>query len=125
MKLGIMQPYFFPYLGHFDLINYCDQWIIFDKIQYIRHGWVNRNRILHPTEGWQYITVPVKKRSRDTLITDVEVADRSDWKRRIVNQVVHYKKHAPFYQETVDFSISISPRWQWNLGRSSRLATGL
>ena len=46
MILGIMQPYFFPYIGYFDLINRTDRWIVFDTAQYIRHGWINRNRIL-------------------------------------------------------------------------------
>ena len=55
MKLGIMQPYLFPYLGYFDLINYSDKWIIFDTVQYIRRGWMNRNRILSPQDVWNYI----------------------------------------------------------------------
>jgi len=46
MKLGIMQPYFFPYLGYFSLIKYVDKFILLDEVQYIRHGWINRNRIL-------------------------------------------------------------------------------
>ena len=46
MKLGIMQPYFFPYIGYFSLIKYVDRFVFFDTPQYISHGWVNRNRIL-------------------------------------------------------------------------------
>ena len=41
-----MQPYFFPYIGYFALVNYVDEFIFFDTPQYINHGWVNRNRIL-------------------------------------------------------------------------------
>lgn len=99
MKLGIMQPYFFPYLGYFDLINYTDKWIVFDTVQYIRHGWINRNRILHPNEGWLYITVPVKH-SRETAIEDVTIANEQDWKQRIIGQLGHYKKKAPYFYET-------------------------
>ena len=79
MKVGIMQPYFFPYLGYFDLINRVDKWIVFDTPQYIRHGWVNRNRILHPHQGWQYIVVPLKKHDRDTSINQIETADPTEW----------------------------------------------
>ena len=100
MKLGIMQPYFFPYLGYFDLINYSDQWIIFDTVQYIRHGWVNRNRILHPKRGWQYIIVPLKKHSRDTAIIDIEIGQDPMWCQRILNQNQHYNKKAPYFRET-------------------------
>ena len=80
MKLGIMQPYFFPYLGYFDLINYSNRWIIFDTVQYIRHGWINRNRILKPGEDWQYISVPLVKHQREILIKDVEISANQDWK---------------------------------------------
>ena len=75
MKLGIMQPYFFPYLGYFDLIHSVDKWVVFDTPQYIRHGWVNRNRILHPESDWQYIIVPLKKHPRNTPIKEIEIAD--------------------------------------------------
>lgn len=57
----MMQPYFFPYLGYYALIQKTDTWVVFDDCQYIRHGWVNRNRILHPNNSWQYITVPIAK----------------------------------------------------------------
>ena len=101
MKLGIMQPYFFPYLGYFDLINYTDKWIVFDDVQYIRHGWINRNRILHPSAGWSYIIVPVKAH-RDILIREVSIADDGKWKARILGQLQHYKKKAPYYREVVN-----------------------
>lgn len=101
MILGIMQPYFFPYLGYFDLINYADRWIVFDAVQYIRHGWINRNRILHPKEGWQYITVPLRKHSREALIKDVEINDDIAWREKIVGQLQHYKKRAPHFRETL------------------------
>jgi len=102
MKLGIMQPYFFPYLGYFDLINRTDRWIVFDTAQYIRHGWVNRNRILHSDSGWQYILVPLKKHSRETAIKDIEIAANIDWKNRILAQLLRYKKKAHYYKETID-----------------------
>lgn len=46
MKLGIMQPYLFPYLGYFQLINAVDTFVVYDDVQYIKHGWINRNNIL-------------------------------------------------------------------------------
>jgi hypothetical protein len=97
MKLGIMQPYFFPYLGYFDLINRSDSWVVFDSAQYIRHGWVNRNRILHPTTGWQYIIVPLKKHERETPINQIETQPYEQWAPRILGQMQHYKKKAPGY----------------------------
>ena len=101
MIVGIMQPYFFPYLGYFDLINRADRWIVFDTPQYMREGWVNRNRILHAREGWQYVIVPLKKHARDTPINQIEAVDFPDWRRKIINQFTHYRGRAPYYGQTI------------------------
>lgn len=103
MKLGIMQPYFFPYMGYFQLIGAVDRWVVFDVVQYMRHHWVNRNRVLKPGSSWQYITVPLARHQRETLIKDVMVDMRQDWKTRILAQLEHYKKKAPFFKDTLDF----------------------
>lgn len=97
MKVALMQPYLFPYLGYFDLVNHVDRWVVFDEAQYIRRGWVNRNRILHPQRGWQYIGVPVCKAPQTTPIRDIMIHNDVDWKRRMISQVEHYRKSAPFY----------------------------
>jgi hypothetical protein len=101
MIVGIMQPYFFPYLGYFDLINYSDCWVVFDVVQYIRHGWLNRNRILHPKEGWQYIIVPLKKHGRNVLIKDVKISDGVNWRGHMIGQLQHYKKRAPYFERII------------------------
>lgn len=98
-----MQPYFFPYLGQFDLINQADVWIVYDVAQYIRHGWVNRNRVLHPTSGWQYILVPMKKHPFTTPINQMEIASEIDWKTRIFRQLQHYHTDAPYYSQVTGF----------------------
>ncbi len=101
MKLGLMQPYFFPYLGYFDLIYQTDVWIVFDTVQYTRRGWMNRNRILHPRSGWQYITVPVQKHPRDTPIKAIRIAQTQPWREKILGQLGHYRRRAPFYHEVI------------------------
>jgi hypothetical protein len=93
-----MQPYFFPYIGYFSLIKCVEKFIFFDTAQYIRHGWVNRNRILHPNEGWQYICVSIKKTSRSTTIRDIIISKDFDWKDKIIRQLRVYEKKAPYYQ---------------------------
>jgi hypothetical protein len=103
MKLGIMQPYFFPNIGHFSLISATDKWIVFDSVQFIRHGWIERNRILKPSEDWQYIGVPLEKHSRDILIKDIVVNNNEDWKTKILRQLEHYKKRAPYYSDVLFF----------------------
>jgi WbqC-like protein family len=107
MILGVMQPYFFPYLGYFDLIHACDRFLLFDTAQYIRHGWVNRNRILHPTHGWKYMIVPLQKHSRSTLICDVLIHEDPKWRETLIGQLDHYKKRAPFFRPTMDLVRSV------------------
>jgi hypothetical protein len=63
---------------------------------------MNRNRILHPNEGWQYFGVPVKKTSRDTLIKGIEIKDKNAALGRILGQINHYKNKAPNYSLIVD-----------------------
>lgn len=98
MKLGIMQPYFFPYLGYFDLINRTDRWIVFDVVKYQPKTWMSRNRISDPANGWQYITVPVDKHVGPGRICDVRVVDAEAAHARIRGQLTHYRKaRAPYY----------------------------
>jgi len=92
-----MQPYFFPYLGYFSLIKHTDRMILLDDVQFIRHGWIERNRILKPGAGWQYIAVPLKKKKFTTIIKDIEINNECDWKDKLLRQLAHYKKKAPFY----------------------------
>ena len=101
MKLGIMQPYFFPYIGYFQLINAVDTFVLLDDVQYIRHGWINRNRILKPNVGWQYIYAPLNKSSMTELIKNVKVDINKKWKELIIRQLDHYKR-SPFFQETIE-----------------------
>jgi len=102
MKLALMQPYFFPYLGYFDLINSVDKWIVFDTAQYIKRGWIHRNRILHPKNGCQYIIVPVKKHSYRSRINEIIIDNEQNWRRKIIRKLQRYKKNAPYFDQVID-----------------------
>lgn len=101
MKLGIMQPYFFPYIGYISLMKCVDRWIFMDEVQMIRHGWIERNRILRQQGGWHYFRVPLEKHKSHTLIKDIRVRNSEPWKDQILAQLVHYKSKAPFYHEVI------------------------
>ena len=101
MKTAIMQPYFMPYIGYLSLIKHSDLFILFDPVQFIRHGWIERNRILKQNEGWLYIQVPLVKSGRDTLIKECLIDNSQDWKSKILSQLQIYKKQAPYYYKTV------------------------
>lgn len=97
-----MQPYFMPYIGYFSLIKHSDEFILFDTVQFIRHGWIERNRILKQNGEWQYIQVPlIKKDGRDTIIKDIAINNNEQWKSRMLSQLQHYKKKAPFYYKVI------------------------
>lgn len=111
MKLGIMQPYFFPYLNYYSLIKKTDEFILFDTVQFIRHGWIERNRILKPVEDWQYVAVPLEKKTLLTVIRNLEIRNSEDWKGKLIRQLDHYKKRAPFFRETlrvIEDSLSVN-----------------
>lgn len=101
MKYAIMQPYFFPYLGYYSLIRQSDKFILFDDVQFIRHGWIERNRILKPVEGWQYVAAPLEKFPLGTKIKDVRIRSTEDWRDKMLRQLMHYKKRSPFYAEAM------------------------
>ena len=100
MKLAIMQPYFFPYVGYFSLMEYADRFVVFDTPQYINRGWVNRNRLMTAAGDPIYMTVPVKKAPRETAIRDICIDDTQSWREKIYGQLSAYKKRAPRYRET-------------------------
>ena len=102
MVLALMQPYFFPYIGYFDLINCSDEFVVFDTAQYIKQGWINRNRVLHPVDDWQYILAPVEKHESHTPISRVTIVPGDDWKLKLLAKLRHLKSHAPFFSETME-----------------------
>ncbi len=91
-----------PYIGYISLIKHTDLFILFDTVQYIKHGWIERNRILKPNGGWQYIKVSLKKQSRDTLIKNAFINNDINWQGKIIAQLQHYKKKAPYYNQTIN-----------------------
>jgi hypothetical protein len=94
-----MQPYFFPHLGYFELICRTDRWVVFDTPQYTRKSWMNRNRILHQKQGWQYINLPVQHAPLETPVKDILVTDPEAARARLQGQLTHYRRHAPYYRE--------------------------
>lgn len=97
MKIGIVQPYFLPYIGYFALINAVDTFVYFDDVQYIRRGWVNRNRI-KINGGWHYITLPVQKAPQTANINQVHVVQEIQEIENIKKSISFDYEKAPNYQ---------------------------
>lgn len=84
--LGVMQPYFFPYIGYFQYLYACDEFILYDDVQFIMRGWINRNNIL--MNGAPHLfTVPLQKASPNRSIADTQVAWGGGWEERLIKTV--------------------------------------
>lgn len=81
MKLAIMQPYYFPYIGYWQLIQSVDRFVIYDDVNYIKRGWVNRNRILINGEP-RFITVPLQSSSQNKRICDIQLQPSNGWRNK-------------------------------------------
>jgi hypothetical protein len=102
MKLAIMQPYFLPYIGYFQLINSVDEFIIYDNIQYTKKGWINRNRILSNGKD-HLITLPIKKDSDylDVVKRELSKSWEKD-KSKMLNIIKSSYGKSPYFQETFE-----------------------
>ena len=101
MILGLMQPYFLPYLEHFRLIAACDRWIIFDTVSYRRATWMNRNRVINRDTLWSYISVPVVKGATCGPVAAANI-DKVNWRSDLENRLRVYAHEAPHYEETLE-----------------------
>jgi hypothetical protein len=100
MKLAIMQPYFMPYIGYFQLMNSVDEFIIYDNIQYTKKGWINRNRILVNNKD-RLISLPLKKDSDYLDVVQRCLSDSWDKeKNKILNSLKSFYKKAPEFDST-------------------------
>lgn len=102
IKIGIMQPYFFPYLGYYSLMKYTDYFILFDTPQFIRKGFINRNRILDAKGKPLFVTAPIVGASRETRIKDTKISYTNNWFSKIYGQLTAYKKRAPYYEKVLE-----------------------
>lgn len=95
MKLAIMQPYLFPYIGYFQLIHAVDKFVVYDNIQFTKKGWINRNRILVNGRE-EFITFPLKKDSDFLDVDQRKLAEGfSTEKIKILRKINEAYKKAP------------------------------
>ena len=100
MNIAIMQPYFFPYVGYFQLINAVDEFVFYDDVNFMKKSYINMNSILLNEKAFQF-TVPLKGASQNKLIKDIEVFTDQKWFNDFLKTFDHAYKSAPFYQEVL------------------------
>lgn len=98
MKLAIMQPYFFPYIGYFQLMKAVDKFVVYDDVNFINRGWINRNRVLVNGRAHMF-TVSLKDASQNVLIKGLELAVSEKWKNKFLKTLEHSYSRAPYYEK--------------------------
>jgi WbqC-like protein len=115
MKTAIMQPYFLPYIGYFQLIAAVDLFIVYDNIQYTKNGWINRNRIYGNGEAVT-ISIPLKGASDYLNVCERELA--ADFRRdKLLNKIRGAYLKAPYFRQTFPLIEAIVQYEESNLFR--------
>lgn len=98
MRLAIMQPYFLPYIGYFQLIAAVDVFVVYDNIKYTKKGWINRNRMLQNGKDVMF-SLRLKSDSDHLDVFERELA--ADFSRdKLLNQFRGAYRHAPYFART-------------------------
>lgn len=115
LKLAIMQPYFLPYFGYYQLLNLVDKFVIYDDVNFISRGWINRNNILVGGKAHLF-TIPLLDASQNKSIHEVQVSPDPVWRKKLLKTIAqayrkapHYEPVFPLIEEIVnDHSVSIA-----------------
>lgn len=105
-RIAIMQPYVFPYLGYFHLIEASNLFVFYDDVNYITRGWINRNRILLNGKDFLF-TIPVSKASQNKLINENTLAINDIWLDKIKRTLSQAYRKAPFFQQVEPLIMSV------------------
>jgi hypothetical protein len=98
VRLGIMQPYFLPYIGYFQLIDAVDVFVVYDRIKYTKKGWINRNRMLRNGESVMF-SLPLKHDSDHLDVCERELAQSFD-RDKLLSQFEGAYRRAPQFART-------------------------
>jgi hypothetical protein len=100
MRVALMQPYLFPYVGYFQLMSATDLFVVRDDVQFIKGGWINRNRILqHGKPEW--ITLPIASAVHSCPINERQYLLDSRLASKLVDRVAAAYRRAPFFERTM------------------------
>lgn len=111
-----MQPYFFPYIGYWQLINAVDEYVIYDDVNYIKGGWINRNRVLINGEA-KYLNLQLKQASPNKKINEIEISTDNIAHRKMLNTLQMCYSRAPYFNEVFSLIKEISNYDDSNLAK--------
>lgn len=111
-----MQPYFFPYLGYWQLLNAVDKYVIYDDVHYIKGGWINRNRILINGQA-KFFNIQLKDASPNKKINEVSLVNDEVVKRKMLSSLEMSYKKAPYFNEVFPILSDIIMQEEGNLAK--------
>lgn len=114
--IGIMQPYFFPYIGYWQLMNAVDEYVVYDDVNYIKGGWINRNRILSNGEP-MYFNVQLSKASPNKKINEIDIFDDPRLSKKLFLTLERCYKKAPYYDDVYPVLENIFSKMNGNLAQ--------
>lgn len=117
MKIGIMQPYFFPYIGYWQLINAVDKYVIYDDVNFRKSSWINRNRILINGEA-RFINLKMKKASQNKLVNEIEIINDNSYNEKLLKTIEICYKKAPYFNRVFPIIEEIINYPETNLAKS-------
>ncbi len=100
MSIAIMQPYVFPYVGYFQLVNAVDVFVFYDDVHFIKQGWIHRNTILSGNQP-QLFSIPLQKQSSNKLINETKINNEliSRWRNKFLKTLEQAYNKAPYFSE--------------------------
>jgi hypothetical protein len=110
-----MQPYFFPYVGYFQLIAAADTFIVYDNVKYTKKGWINRNRLLRNGEAIVF-SIPLKRDSDFLDVRDRSLAPDFD-RKKLLSAIGGAYRRAPYFDETFRLVSDVIGSGEQNLFR--------
>lgn len=116
MIVGVMQPYYFPYIGYWQLINAVDRYVIYDDVNYIKGGWINRNNILVNGRS-KYINLQLYRASPNKLISEISLLGDKIYNSKLLKTLDQSYSKAPYYEETIPLIKSIISHDESNLAK--------
>ena len=107
MKVAVMQPYFFPYLGYFSLIHSSEHFVFFDDVQFRKKSWMSRNRLLDIAKSQPfYIRPEISHAPYQCNMMEVELNQNGKWQEKLLSQIEFYKNF-PNYNEIRELLVDI------------------
>lgn len=115
MRIAVMQPYLFPYIGYFQLIQDVDKFVVYDDVQYIKGGWINRNKILVNHQEYMF-TFSVQEADMKAKINKRFLSTKFLYEKdKFIKTIIQNYKKAPYFKDSFNLILEILTTEERNL----------